>query len=96
MKIKSLRKCASVIIFLGISPFVFSSAIKSDGEKNLKKSNASSSVGNEFHEIPTITNEADYAEFQKQRELAGRASSSSSQKSNITSSRSNQSMSISK
>ena len=93
MKIKSLRVFSGVIIFLGISPFVFSNAIQSGSEKSLKKSTASSSVRNEFHEMPSITNEAEYAEFQKQRELAGRASSSLSSKSNTVSSYSNKSIS---
>ena len=82
MKIKSLRLFVSVIIFGGISPVVFSSAIQSNSESTLKKSNSSSSIRSELHEIPVITNEAENAEFQKQRELAGRASSSSAKPNN--------------
>lgn len=91
MKTKLLIAFASVIIFGNVSPFAFANGIQGGGAQSLNKSDSNASVRSERDEIPIITNEAEYAEFQKQRELASRASSSLPAKSNTASSRSNKS-----
>ncbi len=96
MKIKLHTAFAIVIIFVAISPFVFSSGVQSGSAQTLKKSNSSASISSELSEIPIITNEAEYAEFQKQRELRGHPSSSLAAKSNTNSSHSNKSKAVSK
>jgi hypothetical protein len=77
-------------------PFTFAEVVPNGNEQSVKKSNSSLTNSSKLDEIPIITNEADYAEFQKQRELAVRSSSSSSKKSNISSSASSTVSSISK
>lgn len=96
MKIILLIVCALAILIEVVLPSVFADVIPSGSKQSVKKSNSSLSNPSELYEVPVITNEAEYAEFQKQRELAGHASSSSSEKSNTASSHSNKSKTMAK